>query len=61
MRWKFKDFSLIVIDRGKWHKWFAWYPVRISATEIAWLEYVERKGTYFLMRWHWKYRTIQEK
>lgn len=26
-----------------WHRWFAWYPVRISESECRWLEYVERR------------------
>lgn len=24
-------------------KWFAWYPVRVSRTEIAWLQCVSRR------------------
>lgn len=28
--------------RKQWHRWFAWFPVRVSKTQIAWLEYVER-------------------
>jgi hypothetical protein len=28
----------------EWHRWFAWYPVRISGTtDAVWLEYVERR------------------
>lgn len=47
------------IDLSRWHKWFAWYPVRISAyipysyedtTPVkhyrwVWLGYVKRKLT----------------
>jgi hypothetical protein len=39
MRWKPKDKTL-------WHEWFAWYPVYVSNTEIAWLEKVQRRLTY---------------
>jgi hypothetical protein len=26
-----------------WHKWFAWYPVKLSAHDCRWLEWVERR------------------
>lgn len=29
---------------GRWHPWFAWYPVRVhDGRAVAWLEWVERK------------------
>jgi hypothetical protein len=32
----------------KWHKWFAWYPIRLNNSEIIWLETVIRKvNPYF--------------
>jgi len=27
----------------KWHRWFAWYPVRVDDNHGAWLQYVERR------------------
>ena len=33
-------------ERRKWHKWFAWHPVRIG-NERVWLETVERQGEHF--------------
>lgn len=27
----------------EWHKWFAWYPVRLDENQCAWLETIERK------------------
>lgn len=27
----------------KWHRWFAWRPVRVAPHDCRWLEYVERK------------------
>ncbi len=27
----------------KWHRWFAWYPVRTDKGELVWLETVERR------------------
>ena len=35
----------------KWHRWFAWYPVRIGYRDCRWLEYVERKITYGFDGW----------
>ena len=47
--------------RKKWHAWFAWYPVRLNESEVAWLEFVQRKG--FLVDrpqetpyWKWYYK-----
>jgi len=27
----------------EWHKWFAWYPVRISDTTKVWFEVIDRR------------------
>lgn len=29
-----------------WHRWFAWYPVKIKTGDCRWLEIVERKYEY---------------
>jgi hypothetical protein len=29
-----------------WHRWFAWYPVRVGPRDCRWLEAVERRITY---------------
>lgn len=46
-----------------WHKWFAWYPVRIDTWRIAWLETVERCGNYHAvfgrLEWEFEYREIE--
>ena len=34
------------IANRKWHKWFAWYPVRVGHREKRWLEYVYRRDNY---------------
>lgn len=49
-----------------WHKWFAWYPVRVptrgkcSGMTMVWLEVVGRKGRFYsyplCQYWDWKYR-----
>lgn len=33
-------------NKQKWHKWFAWYPVRLEDNDCRWLEYIERKYVY---------------
>lgn len=33
-------------QKTNWHKWFAWYPVRIASGDCRWLEHVERKVDY---------------
>lgn len=34
-----------IVARHEWHRWFAWYPVRLGdrPREGRWLEYVMRK------------------
>lgn len=47
-----------------WHRWFAWYPVRIGQHDCRWLEFVQRKGTYkeyydfdgYGSFWIWEYK-----
>ena len=42
MKWKNK--CIISNDKyRKWHKWFAWYPVKITKDEVIWLEDIIRK------------------
>ena len=51
------------LDRkSKWHRWFAWHPVRLAPHDCRWLEYVERKGVWVdfmkMSFWTWDYREI---
>ena len=49
--------------RVKWHKWFAWRPVRIEYGDCRWLEYVERRYCFshkFEDEWHCEYRAIKD-
>ncbi len=43
-----------------WHRWFAWYPVRVADFDCRWLETVERQGRNHCFGldnyWEWKYR-----
>ena len=43
MKIKFLSERLRYNKTIKWHKWFAWYPVRISDESLIWLQYVQRK------------------
>ena len=43
----------------KWHRWFAWYPVRIGNRDCRWLEYVERSMTPLgHVGWEKEYRAV---
>jgi|GEM_PF-6679126 len=46
--------------KEKWHRWFAWHPVRLNSTTLVWLVPVFRKGKYDCSwgdcHWDWKYR-----
>jgi hypothetical protein len=48
-----------------WHRWFAWYPVRVGSHDCRWLEAVERKGTFRGWigdpYWEWEYRALDHK
>jgi len=48
-----------IADREKWHRWFAWYPVRVGLRECRWFEMVARKGTRHegasYVWWTWEY------
>lgn len=45
-----------------WHRWFAWYSVRIGKNDCRWFEYVERKGknefSGMSSYWSWEYKAI---
>ncbi len=44
-------------EKTTWHKWFAWFPVRISESECVWLEIIEQK--YNPDECNWEFRTIE--
>jgi hypothetical protein len=31
------------IARRQWHRWFAWFPVRVGSRDCRWLETIERR------------------
>lgn len=54
-KWKYKY---------EWHRWFAWYPVKVAEHDCRWLEYVDRKGELICggfgdAFWNWEYRLPQ--
>lgn len=51
MRWKLSG----GIDTDKWHRWFAWRPVKLQDGWWAWLEYVDRCAYYGWFRTWWEY------
>jgi hypothetical protein len=54
-----------ILRLAKRHRFFAWYPVRISHGDCRWLEHVwrYRKSNKFWIRYsnryEWEYRAIQ--
>jgi hypothetical protein len=46
--------------KQRWHRWFAWRPVRVADHDCRWMEMVERKGHYWFgahsSGWNWSYR-----
>lgn len=50
MRWKKAKAG----DVKEWHRWFAWFPVEVEEGEVAWLEWVCRRG-YFTEDFNWIY------
>ena len=61
MRWKASTElpRSSVAYRERWHRWFAWYPVKVEECWV-WLEVVHRKGKracgYGGDHWEWEYR-----
>ena len=48
MRWITKEKISDEIYISKWHRWFAWYPVRTINGVTVWLEFVDKKFTGML-------------
>lgn len=48
-----------VTAMGKWHRWFAWHPVRIGSRDCRWLETIERRGDSCYDGWSFQYRAVQ--
>lgn len=46
MRIKWRTQTVKNHIRIRWHKWFAWFPVRIDSHDYVWFQMVERKGTW---------------
>jgi hypothetical protein len=44
------------IAQRNWHRWFAWFPVYVSFTEMRWLETVERRRVEDYADSFWEYR-----
>lgn len=58
-----EDWCTKVQRKRQWHRWFAWYPVRIANYDCRWLEFVERQGDWQYDSdggsWFFKYRSIK--
>ena len=41
-------------EKGEWHDWYAWHPVRLGGSDCRWLEVVERRVFYYAKTVYWK-------
>lgn len=51
MKFTFRNINLKIRALRRWHKWFAWYPVKVKSklstkTSIVWLKTVKRRCLY---------------
>lgn len=64
MRWKTRKPSARCRAKHRWHRWFAWHPVRVPRTgkTVIWLEVVQRKGelkdSWWDDRWSFQYKEV---
>lgn len=56
MKWKISP----QFNYKEWHRWFAWYPVKLKNNQRVWLEYVERKLDGYTIDYIacWSYRSL---
>ena len=55
-------------EKRKWHRWFAWYPIRLDApdgseTVVIWFEFVWRmriEGNFFPYWVYYPYKELPE-
>jgi len=54
--WRYKKY----LASQEWHRWFAWYPVRLGYHDCRWFEWVERRwfknDCWDHDYWAWEYR-----
>lgn len=43
----------------EWQRWFAWYPVRVTADYVVWLEFVERSRLRWAGEWIYRFTEAQ--
>jgi len=47
MKYRSEGPAAYVLRMSRWHRWFAWRPVRVGTHECRWLEFVERKRVWY--------------
>jgi len=43
-----KDYYDECLATEDWHKWFAWFPVKVGCQDYRWLEFVNRRSLYHM-------------
>lgn len=63
MRLAYEPQAARIARRAKWHRWFAWRPVKVAPGDIRWMETIDRRGgfdhrpnTDRRPPWRWEYR-----
>jgi hypothetical protein len=49
MKWNIVDQP--AADKGNWHEWYAWFPVKTEDNSRVWLEKIVRKQTGRSKNW----------
>lgn len=55
MQWRSETFEQKIARQRRWHKWFAWHPVRLESdgrSTKVWLEVVGRKWAQDPQEYH---------
>jgi len=67
MKWRVRKPGAILRSLTRWHKWFAWFPVRVptkgrmSGQTKVWLETIERRSKWMGdPSFGWDYRVIDK-
>ena len=71
MKWRVRKPGVRHRALQMWHRWYAWYPVRVptngrmSGMTMVWRETILRKGEFYCYgmdySWTWIYKLIERR